>query len=279
MGNLRACSAIALLALAACGSDHAKDVDAAVIKIPDAAIDAKVFMDAPPPTVDLSCLNNAGPTTAPATIAISGTTQSLGQGGATPVPMVPVAVYKNTSTTPLGMTVSDTAGAFMITAIATGGMPIDGYLKVDNPVNSTTYRTSYVYPPEKVAMDLTGVPGTMISEQTFTTLTGFASVQQDDTMNGAMVIAVVDCMNTPISGASITVKQGTTDVGTIFDLGALAPQAAGTFFVFNVPDGSTVVTATYNSMAFPARTLAAHKKPNGNGTVGTITQTAIRPGV
>jgi hypothetical protein len=278
MGNLRACFAIALLALAACGSDHAKDIDAS-IKIPDAAIDAKVFEDAPPPSYDLSCLNGTGPTTAPATVSIAGTTSQLSMNGGMALPNIPVAVYNSASpATAIGSATSDAAGTFTINNIPTGTMPLDGFLKATDPAQTPTLRTSYLYPPSKVAMNLTGVPVTMVSEQTFGLIQQIGG-QQDDTMNGAFVVIVTDCMNMPIKEADITVKQNNADVGSIINLGQLAAQAAGTFFVLNVPDGSAVVTATYNNMAFPARTLVAHKKPNGNGTVGTITQTAIRPGV
>lgn len=277
MGNLRACSAVALLALAACGSDHAKDIDAS-IKIPDAAVDARIWEDAPPPSYDLSCLNGTGPTTAPATVSIAGTTSSLSMGGGMALPNIPVNVYASAMpATSIGSATSDTAGAFTINNIPTGTMPLDGFLKASDPATTPTLRTSYLYPPSKVAMDLAGVPVTMVSQQTFG-LIEMVGGTQDDTMNGAFVIAVVDCTNTPIKEADVSVKQNNTDVGSVINLGQFVQQAAGTFFVLNVPDGAAEVTATYNSMTFPVRTLVAHKKPNGNNTVGTITQTAVRPG-
>jgi hypothetical protein len=106
-------------------------------------------------------------------------------------------------------------------------------------------------------------------------------VTQDDTANGALTVAVTDCSLTnpmPIDGATLKVQQGGQDVGTVFDLGALAAQAAGTFFVFNVPDGPTQLIVSFDNMTFPTRTVVAHKKPMGMNTEGTLTATIVRPG-
>lgn len=277
MGNMRACSAFALLALAACGSDHAKP-DAQII-IPDAAIDAKVWEDAPPPSYDLSCYGGSAPTTAANPISIAGTTGTVGQGGQlTPVPNIPVDVFKTGTNTPAGTDISDNSGAFMISNIVTGGVPLDGYLRATDLGAMRIYRTSYLYPPSPITADLTGVPVTMISQQNFDFVRNIAQAQQDDANNGALLVLVVDCSMMPIAEATITVKQNGADVGTIFGLGALLPQAAGTFFVFDVPDGGTDIVATYNNMTFPMRTVAAHKKPPGPNSMGTLTTTAVRPG-
>src|SRR5262245_64688298 len=109
MGNLRSCFAVALLALAACGSNNEK-VDAPIIVI-DAPPDAKVWMDAPPgPMYDLSCLGGTPPTTAADPITIGGSTQSLSMGGAMAVANVDVAVFKNGVTNALATVTSDAAG-------------------------------------------------------------------------------------------------------------------------------------------------------------------------
>jgi hypothetical protein len=278
MGKLSACFAIASLALAAaCGSDNAK-ADAS-IKIVDAAIpDMKVWNDAPPgPDYDFTCYGGAAPTTAADPITVAGDTAALGQNGSTPVPNVDVDFYETGTATPLATVVSDASGSFTTGNIATGGTPIDGYVRAMEP----TFRSTYLYPPNLVTASLAGVPVVMIGNDTFGFLTNIASVAQDDAVNGALVIAVTDCSSgqpTPIEGATVKVQQGGTDVGTVFDLGQLAPQAAGTFFAFNVPEGATQILVSYDGMNFPTRTVVAHKKPTGEGAEGTITATAVRPG-
>lgn len=274
MGNLRACFAVATLALAACGSDHAA-VDASIKIIDAPPPDMKVFEDAPPPTYDLSCYGGTAPTTAADPITVSGTTQALSQGGAMAVPMVDVDFFKTGTATALATVVSDGTGAFTTGNIATGGVPLDGFVRAMEP----TYRTTYLYPPNLVTASLSMVPVIMISNSTFGLLEMFSGAQQDDANNGLLVIAVTDCTTqTPIAEATVKVQQNSTDVGTVFDLGQLAPQAAGTFFVFNVPDGPAQILVSYNGMNFPTRTVVAHKKPAGQNTEATITATGIRPG-
>src|SRR5689334_14502090 len=83
MGKLNAC--LLLATLAACGSDNtAKKPDA---PNPDAAIDAKVFMDAPidaPPMFDFSCTTTPAPTTADDPVTISGTATEISASGIMP---------------------------------------------------------------------------------------------------------------------------------------------------------------------------------------------------
>jgi hypothetical protein len=278
MGNMRACFAVALLALAACGSDHGK-ADASIVIIDSPTPDAKVWMDAPPgPNYDLTCLGNAAPTTASDPITVGGQTATLTMSGTAPVPMVDVAVFKTGTANALASVTSDGGGVFMTGNIATGGVPIDGFIRAMEP----TYRSSYIYPPSVVDMSLSGVPAILVSNQAFGFITNIAGVTQDDDNNGVLLIQVGDCttpMPQPIDGATVVVQQNATDVGTIFDLGALAAQAAGTFFVFNVPDGATQVLVSYNGMNFPAHTVVAHKKPMGANPEATVTALAARPGL
>ena len=274
MGNLRACFAVAMLALAACGSDKATP-DASIKLIDAPPIDMKIWEDAPPPMYDLSCLNDAAPTTATDPITVSGTTSTLSQNNASPVPDADVDVFEVGTATALATVVSDSTGAFATGDIATGGTPIDGYIRAMEP----TYRSTHMYPGTVVAASLTDVPVILISNATFTQLAGFAQITQNDDDNGALIVRVTDCSGalTGINGATLKVQQGGTDVGTVFDLGQLIAQAAGTFFVFNVPDGETQVLVTYDGMAFPTRTVTAYKKPTGEGAEGTITAVQVSP--
>ena len=276
MGNLKSCFIVATIALAACGSDKAKTPDAPIHVI-DAAIDAPVHMiDAPPdaPNYNFSCFGMANPTTAADPITIAGTTETFSMSGVQTVPNVAVDIFKSGTANPVDSQTSSAQGAFTSGNIATGGTPLDGYIKA----GVAAYRTTYLYPPTPAVASLMNVPVIMLSTANFTLLTQFASVTQDDANNGVLFLTVTDCNNMPINGATLSVKQNGADVGTQFDLGQLAQQAAGIVIVFNVPDGATDISASYNSMTFPMRSVLSHKKPNGANSVGTITATAVRPG-
>jgi hypothetical protein len=239
----------------------------------------KIFEDAPPPMYDLSCLNDPAPTTAPDTITISGTTSTLSNNGAMAVATVAVDVFKVGDATAVASTISDSTGAFSIADIPTGGAPIDGYVRGVGPApeaqGDPVYRTTYMYPGTVVSDNLSGVPVILITQQTLDLLSGFASVTQDDTTNGALIIQVADCAGDPINGATLTVEQNSASVGDVFDLGQLASQAAGTFFAFNVPDGDAQVKVSYDGKDFPVRAVHAYQAPQGEP--GTMSAVQVTP--
>jgi hypothetical protein len=275
MGNLR--FAAAILFVAACGNDHAQTVDA----MPDTKmVDAKVWMDAPPPTYDFSCYQKTPGTAVDAMITVTGTAGEISQGGFSGVGEVSVSAYLVNSNTAADTDTSTSTGDFTLGPITTGGDAVD-YLRGLDAKTSPTYRTTYLYPPNPIRATFDGIPVPMI-EQALVNQLGMFLGAQDDTNNGMLFVAVNDCSTTMpagIDGASITVQQNNQDVGDApFDLGTLAPQAAGTFIVLNVPDGATEVSASYDGMTFPTHTVMVHKKPNGGGSMGTITATAVPPG-
>jgi hypothetical protein len=281
MGNLRACFAVATLALAACGSES-KQPDAGIILVDSPNPDAKVWNDAPPKNYDLTCLNGTVPTTAPATISVSGTTQEFGTGGGSELGGVAVSVFKRSDqNASLATDTSDTAtatlGEFQLTNIATGNAPIDGYIEAIAPLvsNAVTHRTTYMFPPTVVDADLADVPVVMISNSTFQQ---FQIIEaQDDTVNGALVFLVTDCASMLIGEATATVEQGGQSEGTTVHLGAFMPQLAGIWVSLNVPHGETQIKVSYNGMNFPTRNVFAFKK-DAVTDPGTITFTAVRPG-
>ncbi len=277
MGNVRTCL---FIVLAACGSNSSKP-DALVVH--DAPADSKVFMDAPPPPpdapamYDFSCFGQSAPTTAPDPISISGTTEEITTNGLSGVGNVTVSAFKAGSGGAIGTATSatmGTVGAFTIDNLATGGVPLDGHLQA--PL--ATYRTTYLFPANPLAANLAMAPVVMFSDQTFGLVSGVLGVTQDDTANGVAFVIVTDCSFMPITGATLSVTQGGTAVGDIHDLSSLSSMAAGTFAVFNVPDGPTQVGASYGGMTFPAHMVGVHKKPNGQGAEGTMTVTQVRPG-
>ena len=272
MGKLRACSAVAMLALAACGSDS-KTPDAAIIIIDAPTPDAETFFDAPPPNYDLSCLNGTPPTTAEDPVTIAGTTTTLSNSGTpSPVGDVAVDVFVIGETDPVASVTSNSSGAFTTPSIATGAEPLAGYIRA----GKAAHRTTYLYPPTLITASLTGVPVPLVSNAQFVQIDMF--LNQDDNVNGLLLVIVTDCSAglTPVAGASLAVKQDNSDVGQVLDVGQFIPEAAGTFFVANVPDGEAQVTVTYNGTAWPTRTVHAYAR--GKSAEATTTVVPVRPG-
>lgn len=278
MGNLRASSAIAMLALAACGSDHA--APDASIKIVDAMPDMKVWMDAPPgPTYDFSCMGNSAPTTASANITLSGTAQRVYLNGTQPaVEALEGAAVKacKSGTTCMGPNEygTDTSaadGSWSIGPFATGGTPVDGFVEV----SAANARTTAVYPAGPTTADLGNIP-VLTFDPGFIQLLANFGCPQDDTTNGIVTLAITDCANTPIDDTSntmLSIQQGGSEVqGTsVLDLGQLSSMAAGTYMVCNVPENAmTTVGATYKSMALRSHVVGVVK--------ATSTITVVRPG-
>jgi hypothetical protein len=284
MGNLRACFAVATLALAACGSDSAK-TDAGIVLIDSPMVDAKVFNDAPPKNYDLSCLNQPQPTTASDPITIAGATVELSQGGGSGLANVDIQVFEEGTQTALATTTSGANGVFATGEIETSGTPIEGYLRAElpgaNAQTASTHRTTYMYPPSPLSTSLTDAPVLMFATSTFNQI-ATALGGQNDTLNGAMFFVVTDCSDlqsqTLIGEADVSVQQDGKDEGTILGLSIIDPQLAGTYVVVNVPDGLTDIKVTYDGMSFPTRTVRAFKKPAGDNAVGTLTVTVVRPG-
>jgi len=274
MGNLRAVITIAAIAFAAACGDDAATPDAPIV-IVDAAIDAPPDAYVPDaPNYDFSCLGNAAPTTATATIQLAGTAQEVFINGTTPgirnAMGVSVKACKSNCNGPNDLgTVGPTpaAGTFTTTAATTGGTPLDGYLIATKTGN----RTTYVYPASPLTMNQAGVPVIMLTSQLVQAL-ALLGVNQA-VGNSMLAVLVTDCATPPmgIAGAVVTVTQGGTAVGDApFDASSFDPQGTGAWFITNVPPGDTTVSATYNGMTFRAHVVGA--------VADTTTTTQVKPG-
>ncbi len=280
MGNLRAVVTISCIVFAAaCGDDGGATVDAPKIidaALPDAPPDAYV-PDAP--NYDFSCLNNTAPTTATATIALSGIAQEVFINGMSPgiraASGVSIQACKGNCAgqndlgtvgpTPAGPT--PPAGSYMTAAVTTSGTPLAGYLIATKTGN----RTTYVYPASPLVANQAGVPVIMLTNQLVQGLALLGITQAP--ANSMLAILVTDCAATPvgIGGATVTVTQNGTGVGDApFDASSFDPQGQGAWFITNVPPGDTTVSATYNGMTFRAHVVGA--------TAGTTTTTQVKPG-
>ena len=279
MGSLR--TSLSLVLVAACGSSSNKPADAP--PAPDASPDAKMFLDAAidaPRMADLSCVGTQPPGTATDPVTVAGMTEAPDTNGMVqPLPMVTVTAYKSIAPKVAIDTQTSAADGTFTTGnldIGNTGMPVDGFIEG----SLATYRTTYLYPPFPLTKATANVPVLLLGDQLFGFLTSTLGITQDDGANGVLYVQVVDCTGVGINGATLKVQQNSMDVGTQQDLGALSnsPQAAGSFLVFNVPDGATQVFATYLGTTFAGHTVLAHKKPPGMNSEGTMTLTQLRPG-
>jgi len=279
-----------LLALvAACGGSDSKDVDAMVMIIPDAPPDAPP--DAFEPTFNFACEGNTQGTAA-ANVTLSGAALEVVvnnlQPDIAPAHNATIDVCKassttcanadklDTKTTPM-MGCPATGCAFTTDALATGGSPLDVYVKATKTGN----RTTYIYPSAPVIANVMNVPGVMFTPGVIAAL-GIVGITQTDGKS-IMLVAVTDCANMPITDTAnlnITIKQGGTAVAgtTVLDASMLDPMLAGTFAVFNVPAGPdtnnpsavTEVGGTYKTHTLRAHDVRVFRD--------ATTATQLRPG-
>ncbi|NVB82130.1 MAG: hypothetical protein HOV81_27360 [Kofleriaceae bacterium] len=247
----------------------------------DAAVDAKVYMDAPPPQYDFTCMSNPAPADgqAPADITLSGTVQEI---SVNPVAMTasidPVAGATLNACKAgaancaagnklAGPATSATDGTWSLGPIATSTNPVDGYMTL----TKATYKNVNIFPPQALIASQAMIPALTFKTTTFQLLVGALQIDQQ-AANGTMAVFVTDCANTPVDGATVTVKQGGNDVQgtTDFDAGAFDAMGAGVHLVFNVPPGDTEVAATLGSQTFRAHVVKV--------VADEMTETIVRPG-
>jgi hypothetical protein len=220
---------------------------------------------------DLSCLGMPLPAMANPTVTVSGDTFTVGLSGQTAVTGVPIKAFANGSANPLAMTTSDSSGKFSL-MLTTGGTPIDGYLLGQDNGMGQSYLDTYLYPPYPLAKDQGSASILLASQGTLSTL-GLITNQQQMASNAFVAVVVSDCSNTPIVGATISTSPSGTicyhQNGANFSCGSGSTGADGIAFVFNVPAGTTMVSATYNGMNLRSHSL--------NARSNAITTTAILP--
>jgi hypothetical protein len=208
---------------------------------PDAFPEAEAGVD------PFACLGQPLPTTAPAMLQIGGITAGIDQ---LPIDAVDVEAFIGASTTAAAMTTSAATGVYSLT-LATGGVPVDGYLRA----SKNGLIDSYFYAPTPVAASTNQATILLATVQSFTLLAGLAQVTPDPAM-GTLVIAVVDCLGRPVPGASITLQPaGTTRYlrNNAPDPAATSTDATGLAAAFNVPAGAVMAGASAGG-----HTLRAH---------------------
>ena len=256
-------SFLVLSLVGACTSDSADDG-----ALPDASdstlrIDASgggPIIDAAPPAPDatgiilpdarpsaLACAGDPLPTTvATPPVQISGEVREAGiSGGITTLTQeAHVAALQFTGNAVI--TEGDFTGAFTLSG-PNSPTPVDAYLKA----TSDGLVDSYVFPPATISEDIPNTPIIMVAPLIFNTLLPAVAAAAQESGNGALIVAAVDCEQAAMEGAvlSITPSAGTIHYssangfpGQMGDFSAT--QSPGITYFLNLPPGDYTVDAT-----------------------------------
>jgi hypothetical protein len=260
-------AALSLLLLGACGGSSMTSADAQP--------DAHVGPDAPPPdaTTPFGCLGLPLPTTAPSMITIAGKTEEIKNLAAQGLAGTTVTAFKVQGDQQVGTATSASDGTYSF-QVATGGVPLDGYVLGHHAdVGTTKYYDDYLYPGRPLFGDETSGVILMLTPNTLGLITGLVG-QTQDPAKGMLGLVVLDCNGAMLAGATVTTEPAAT---VYYDMNGLptTPDKAsvtdtdGRAYVLNLPPGPVTVHATINSMTLRAHTV--------NARAGVVTTTAIEP--
>jgi hypothetical protein len=244
------------LVVAACGGGKQDVV------IADAGPDAFVDLNPDAREPVLSCAANPEPTQAPAMVTIAGQAGDVNIQTMMlePVEGAELRMFKNGDPTALGTTISSANGGWSFT-LATGGVPIDGYLEGE----LAGHRSLRLYTPQPLSASIGSVPALLLANSTFNLLIAISGVQQDPA-NGTLVLLSTDCALVPLAGAELSLKRG--DVELITPDNSQAQN--GALFVFDLTPGEAVVSGTFNGTPLRPHTIEI--------VAGTNTATSVTPG-
>src|SRR5690606_32034547 len=154
-------------------------------------------------------------------------------------------------------------GDFTLTDPTDSTTPIDAYIKA----TATDFMTTYVYPPYAIFETLANTPIIMVDENIYSLLGLLTGVTQDPS-NGVLIVALVDCDQVNIEGATVSIDPS---VGTIKYAGAggipgtddySATQSSGIAYIFNVPPGEYTISASKSVMDLRDNTVKSYAGSN-----------------
>jgi hypothetical protein len=218
-------------------------------------------------TGDFSCAGATLPTTAPASITVSGTAVDQALSGQTLLEGVAISAYPTqTSTTASSNDTTNAVGAFSL-VVGTGELPVDGYLKA----TLTGEMDTYLYANAPLAKDSAGLDVVMLTPTTYGLLSFGGGVTQD-AAKGIVAVAVLDCEAQPVVGATVS----SSPAGDIRYGGSAGPSktatstdTSGLAYLFNVPTGDVTVSAMAGSTALRTHHIVVRS--------GAFTTTLITP--
>jgi len=229
-----------------------------------AALIAACGGDSGGPAAGFECVNDALPTTAPAVVQVDG--QILGNAlSPGPISGAIVTAFKTGVAESLAVDTSNTPGFYAV-SIATGGTPVNGYLRATHSGQVDTY----AYPARPLAANLT--TNVLMPTQSELDFLAVAVSVTQSASNGFIGVVVKDCSGNPVAGASVSTNPG----GTVKYNSGGAPSGTatstsddGVAYVFNVPAGNVTVRANGGG-----ETLREHAV---NARAGKVTLTEIQP--
>lgn len=227
------------------GTDAATDTGSTSKDSGGSTIDSGAAKDSGPTddsgTPSFPCQSSL-PTTAPATVTLAGGVVDQGLGGTTPITGAAIDAYgTQTSTTSIASTTSDASGDFTFD-VATGGVPLDGYLKITKAGELDTY----LYPNFPLTSDQSKLAGVMVTSMSFGGL-AFLEGQTQDPAKGFTAVEVLDCAGMSVAGATVATSAGGTakyDGATGPDKTATSTGADGIAYVFNMTVGDATIMVT-----------------------------------
>jgi hypothetical protein len=220
--------------------------------------------DSSGPAAGFECLGAPIPTTAPATIAVTGQIRAnalspTALGGAI------VTAFRTGDPTPLTTDTSNTPGFYSL-SVSSGGTPVNGYLRVTHSGQVDTY----AYPSRPLFADLaTNVLMPTSSELAFV---GTAVGVTQAAGNGFIGVIVKDCDGATIAGATVwTTPPGTVryNSGSTPSASATSTSSDGVAYLFNVPAGNAIVQSNAGG-----NVLRQHAV---NARADVVTLTEIQP--
>ena len=197
-----------------------------------------------------SCTNTAYPTTAPASITVTGTVTEFASSA---VAGARVDAFKNGTATSIDSATTDSLGRFSLT-VATGGVPLDGYLRAAK----TGYLTTYAFPSAPLPAN-TSLTLAVVTPGEFNILASASGVTPV-AGKGSLAIRPVDCTGAAAVGGTVA----TSPAATAYSDGS------GDFFEFNLAPGSVTVGGATQSHVFHQHAVTAF--------ADAVTITIVAPG-
>jgi hypothetical protein len=216
------------------------------------------------PTGAFDCLGDPLPTTAPNPITVSGQARA-DFFSPTGLSAALVAAFATGSADSIGLDTTDAGGQYSFT-LATGGVPLNGYVRV----SKGGYVTTYGYPAVPLAANT--VQSLLVPTSAEIDLVEFATGVTQAAGNGLIGVVVADCDGTPIQGATVAVNVSGTvryNSGSTPSSSATSTAADGVAYVFNVAAGDVIVSATGGGHVLRAHTI--------NARADVVTLTEVRP--
>lgn len=203
-----------------------------------------------PNTGPYPCESQPFPTTAPASITVSGVVSDVASG---PLAGVRVDAFKTGTVGSIDSTTTDAQGTFSLT-VATGGTPLDGYVKASH----SGYLDTYAFPSAPLPADAS-IALTVVTPTEFSFLATQAGVSPT-AGNGSLAIRPVDCSGTSVPTATVTTNPASTPHS----------DGSGDFFEFNLAPGTVSVGASYQGHTFHSHPVVA--------VADAVTITVVAPG-